>query len=192
MKRIFVAVDISDEARRRVLAYTDTLRREFPNVRAGWEKAEKLHLTLKFLGDTDEKQLQNLIEIVEKTANRISRFKLQIAKTGVFPTPQNARILWLGVNDEKRNLSKISGILETECEKTGFQKEKRNFKAHLTIARLREPRKSAQIARKHLQNEFEPIGFEAFEIVICESRLQPTGSIYSAVSKFKLKEIARE
>jgi 2'-5' RNA ligase len=188
MKRIFAAVDISDEARRRVSAYSDALRREFSDLRIGWEKPEKLHLTLKFLGETNENQLNDLTKIVSKIAARISNFKLQISATGVFPSPRKPRILWLGINDKTESLQKISGLLETECERIGFPKEKRNFKAHLTIARLREPHKSTEIARKHLQNEFEPVEFEVSEIVIYESKLQSTGSIYSIVSKHKLKK----
>ncbi|MGC2237873.1 MAG: RNA 2',3'-cyclic phosphodiesterase [Pyrinomonadaceae bacterium] len=187
-KRIFIAVDISDEARRRAFEYSEALRREFPNLRIGWEKTEKMHLTLKFLGDINENQLKELVEIVSKTAAQISKFKLNVGETGVFPTPQNARILWLGVKDEERSLAQISEILESECENIGFPKEKRNFKAHLTIGRLREPRKSREIALKHLQNRFEPVEFEVSELVIYESKLQPNGSIYSVISKGKLKE----
>jgi len=188
MKRIFAAVDISEQARLRVSEYSAALRREFPDLRVGWEKAEKLHLTLKFLGETNETQLNDLIEIVKKIAEQISTFRLQIAATGVFPSPRKPRILWLGVNDKTESLLKISGLLETECEKIGFPKENRNFKAHLTIGRLREPHKSTEIARKHLQNEFEPVEFKVSEIAIYESKLQSTGSIYLVISKQKLKE----
>ena len=189
MQRIFVAVDISDEARRKVFEYMKALQREFQGLRVGWERAEKLHLTLKFLGETNEKQLSELIEIVRETAREISNFKLQIKNTGVFPSLRNARILWLGVKDESQSLWQISRILETECEPLGFPKEKRNFKAHLTIARLREPHKSKEIADKHLQNGFEPVEFEASAIVIYESKLQSNGSIYSVVSKFALNDL---
>ncbi len=187
MKRIFTAIDISDEARRKVSGYIENFRGEFPNIRVGWEKPEKIHLTLKFLGDVDEKQLQNLIEAVEKSAREISGFKLQIAETGVFPSPKNARILWLGIKDKGENLPKLNEISESECEKIGFPKEKRNFKAHLTIARLREPQKSRELAGTHLQNGFEPIEFEVSQITIYESELQPTGSIYKTVKNVELK-----
>jgi RNA 2',3'-cyclic 3'-phosphodiesterase len=186
-RRIFIAVDISDEARRIASEYSEAMRREFSNLRIGWEKAEKLHLTLKFLGETNEDQLEKLIEIVGKTAAQISNFRLSVGETGVFPTPRNARILWLGVKDEKGSLAEISEILESECEKIGFPKEKRNFKAHLTIGRLREPHKSKEIALKHLQNKFEPVEFIVSELVVYESKFQPQGSIYSIVSRHKLE-----
>lgn len=184
-RRIFIAIDISDEARRRVADYIGILRREFTDLRIGWERAEKLHLTLKFLGETNEKQLTELAEIVGKTAAQFSNFELQIAETGVFPLLRKPRILLLGVKDETNNLSKISELLEIKCERIGFKREKRKFKPHLTIARLREPQKSKEIAQKHLENKFEPSRFEASEIVIYESKLQPKGSIYEVISKFE-------
>jgi 2'-5' RNA ligase len=186
MKRIFTAIDISVEARAKIAGYTENLRRDFAKLRVGWEKAEKLHLTLKFLGDTEETQLQNLIEAVGKTARLISSFNLQISGTGVFPSSRKPRILWLGLKDEKGSLLNLNEILETECEQIGLAKEKRDFKPHLTIARLREPQKSKELAQKHLENEFQTVEFKVNEIVIYESKLLPQGSIYSAVSKHKL------
>ena len=190
-KRIFTAIDISEQARQKVSRYIETLRKEFSNLRVGWEKAEKLHLTLKFLGDCDEKQLKDLENAVLMSVNAFSKsenianLKIQISDTGVFPSKRNAKILWFGLHDESESLAKINRILETECEKIGFEKEKRNFKSHLTIARLREPHKSRNLVEKHLENEFEPVEFTVSEIVIYESKLQPTGSVYKKVSSFK-------
>jgi len=186
-KRIFIAVDISSEARRRVSDYIETLRKEFSNLRVGWEKAEKLHLTMKFLGDTSDERLEKLSEAVANTAREISNFKLRISETGVFPSPRNARILWLGLQDEKQSLQKLNEILESECEAVGFAREKRSFKAHLTIARLREPHKSKELAQKHLQNVFEEIEYSVTEIVIYESKLLPQGSVYSVILKQNLQ-----
>ena len=186
-KRIFLAIDISDEARREVSGYVETLRGEFSHLRVGWEKPEKLHLTLKFLGDTNEKQLEELSKICEKIAAQFSKFNLQIAEAGVFPNARNPRILWLDVKDASESLSKISELLEIKCERIGYKREKRKFKAHLTIARLREPHKSRELADKHLENEFEPVGFDASAIVIYESKLQPSGSVYSLQKSFEFK-----
>ncbi len=186
-KRIFVAIDISDEARIKVADYIEDLRGEFSNLRVGWEKAEKLHLTVKFLGDIDSNELQNLTEAVEKTARQFSDFNLQISQTGVFPSKRNARILWLGVYEEHRNLQKITDILETECEQKGFLKESRKFRAHLTIGRLREPNKSKGLIDRHLNKPFAAVKFEVSEIVIYESHLQKSGSIYQKVSSSKFQ-----
>jgi len=187
-KRIFVAINISDEARIKVADYIEVLRDEFSNLRVGWERAEKLHLTVKFLGDIDSNESQNLTDAVDKTARQFSNFKLQISQTGVFPSKRNARILWLGIDDEHGSLQKINDLLETECGQKGFVKESRNFKPHLTIGRLREPNKSKELTDRHSNKTFAAVEFEVSEIVIYESRLRKSGSIYSVVSKHHFKE----
>lgn len=186
-RRIFVAVDISDEARGKVSDYISNLKTKFPNVKVGWDRPEKLHLTLKFLGDSDEDQLEKLEKICEKISFEITNYKLQISETGVFPSPRNARVLWLGVYGDVGELQKINAILETECEKIGYKKEKRIYKPHLTIGRIREPQKAKELAKVHLENKFEPVEFEVSELVIYESKLQPSGSVYTKVSGFKFK-----
>lgn len=184
-KRIFAAIDLSEDARQKVAAYIERLRREFPNLRVVWEKPEKIHLTLKFIGEIGDEQLKKLTDAVEKSAFQISNFKLQISETGVFPSPRNARILWLGLKDERKSLQKLSEILENECVKQGFAKEKRDFKAHLTLARLKE--KSSELVEMHLHKNFEPVEFEVSEMVVFQSELRPTGSVYKTVSKHKFK-----
>jgi 2'-5' RNA ligase len=186
-KRIFTAVDISEESRHRAARYIADLKGEFSGIKAGWERAEKLHLTLKFLGDAEESQLEGLKEIAAGIAGRISKLHLQIAKTGVFPSVRKPRVLWLGVEGETEKLRQINSMLEDECEKIGFPKENKIYKPHLTIARLRGPHKAKELVETHLAKEFEPVGFEVCELVIYESKLQPAGSIYKKVSGLKFK-----
>lgn len=183
MKRIFAAIDISDEARTQALNYIETLRGKFPELRVSWDKAEKLHITVKFFGDVENYRILLLSKTFEKVAGQFSPFNLRISKTGVFPSRRNPRVLWLGLQDENGSLSQINTFLESECEKQGFVREKRLFKPHLTIARLRQPEKSEDLIEKHLQTNFETAVFEVGEITIYESKLQPAGSVYSVVSK---------
>lgn len=182
-KRIFVAAEISEEARRKAADYILKLKTEFPNVKAGWEKAEKLHLTLKFLGDSDEKQIARLFEIVEDISKINSNLKLQIANPNAFPASGNARVLWLGIEGDVEKLREINSVLENECEKIGFKKNKK-FKPHLTIARIRELDNSPDLIQRHLENKIEPVEFKVSSIVIYESRLQPTGSVYRKLKEF--------
>lgn len=188
-KRIFTAIDISDEAREKVSDYIASLRRQFPDVRVGWDKPEKLHLTLKFFGDVNEIGLKNVEKVIENTVLQISDFKLLLRSTGVFPNLRNPKILWLDLEDKTNLLKTVNELLENECTKSGFAKEKRTFKPHLTIARLRQPDKSKKLAETHLKNEFPPVEFQVKSIVIYESTLLPNGSVYRKHSEFKLRKL---
>lgn len=188
MKRIFAAVDISNQARKQISNYIETLRGEFPELLVGWEKAEKLHITMRFFGDVEDRKVLLLSNLFEDFARQISPFNLQITKTGVFPSLRDARVLWFGLQDEKGSLSEIKNNLENECERIGFKKEKRVFEPHLTIARLRQPEKSKDLIEKHLQTNFESAEFNVGEITIYESRLLPKGSVYSIVSKHEFRK----
>jgi 2'-5' RNA ligase len=187
MKRTFIAVDISDAARLKAASYTEGLRREFPQLRVGWERPEKLHLTLKFLGDVNEETLQNVQRAVREVVESNRRFQMALAGTGKFPPKGDPRILWLGGQDNGQ-FAAIALQIERELTPMGFEPERRGFSPHLTIARLREPRRSANLGDVHLNNDFGPVGFEVREIVIYESKLLPKGSVYGRVAGFPLKE----
>ena len=187
MKRVFIAIDISEEARSKAASYVDLLKRAARGQRVGWERSEKLHLTIKFLGDIDDRQLNDVEQAVNKVAAEVSAFRLELSGTGRFPPKGDPRILWLGVIDDGDSLA-ISSSLDRELSNAGFEPEKRRFSPHLTIARLREPRLSRDLAAVHENNEFEPVGFEVREIIIYESKLLPTGSVYTKIAAFPLKE----
>jgi len=187
-KRIFIAIDISEAARANIAQFTNELKPDFSHVRVSWEKPEKIHLTLKFLGDIDERQLADLKEVVRNTAVSFAPFSLRVENTGCFPSPRKAKVLWVGLTDETGSLGKLQEKLEEETVARGFAKDNRAFKPHLTIARLRGPLKSQEPVEKFLQKHFKPVGFEVPEIVIYESKLQPAGSVYSVIEKQKLSK----
>ena len=185
MKRIFIAADISDEARQWAASYIDGLRREFPKFRVGWERPEKLHLTLKFLGDVNEDRIEEVQQRVRDVSKAHKAFPMTLSGTGRFPPKGDPRILWFGANDGGE-LGAIASRIDRELGVLGFASEKRKFSPHLTIARLREPRSSSALAARHLENDFGPISFQITEIVIYESKLLPSGSIYTPIAVLPL------
>ena len=92
----------------------------------------------------------------------------------------------LGVADGGR-LGDLTSRLENDLAKLGFEKEKRGFSPHLTIARLRDPRSSLALAQRHVESGFGPVEFEVHETVIYESILRPTGSLYTPIAKLPLR-----
>lgn len=186
MKRLFVAVDVPEDLRELAAARAAGLKSEFPGLRVGWERPEKMHLTLKFLGDTAPEMLADVRAAVRRAARDTGRFGLTLGGTGVFPGRKRARVLWLGVGDPDGALNALWQKLEARLAAVGVERERREFRPHLTIARLREPARSGELVGRHLGTDFEPVGFEVSRIVLCESVLKPTGSVYGAVDEFEL------
>ena len=184
-KRIFVAVDISDEARRRAADHIDKMRALAESVRVGWERAQKLHVTLKFLGKVDEGIVPNVSDTAASVAASFTPFQMALVATGVFPSLKKPRVLWLGIN-EASVLPEIAASLESRFSLLGFEPEARPFSPHLTIARVREPEKAKRLAEAHLQSRFGPIEFTVTELIVYESILKPTGSVYAVVSKHSI------
>jgi len=187
MKRVFIAIDISEEARQRAAAYIDALRREFPGPRVGWECPEKLHITLKFLGEVQPDQLPKIESVVADVAVRHISFAMQLAGTGTFSLRGEPRILWLGLAHPVE-LSDIAARVEEGCSQLGFEPEKRRFSPHLTIARLRDPAGYRGLAAAHRSGGFEPVSFTVTELAIYESQLRPGGSIYTKLAAFSMNQ----
>ncbi len=188
MRRVFIAINISEEARRLAGLYIDNLRQEFPKLRVRWEQLSKLHLTARFIGNVDDKQLESVLTITERVAGSACRFLLTVEGTGVFPSVEKASVLWLGVRDEKGSVFKLKESIEAELEKICFPNERRVLKPHLTIARIKDHRiLGAELAKKHLESNIESVEFEVSQITVYESKLLPTGSVYSIISTHRLE-----
>ena len=185
-RRIFLALDISDQARTACNAHIDSIRRSFPDVRVGWERAEKLHITLKFLGNTTPEALISLQERISDVGSHFHSFQLRLSQPGVFPSKSRPRILWIGVEDRSGAIDPLHKELERIAEELGFERELKRFHPHITIGRVREPANASALAVAHQERKIERVQFEVAEIVIYESKLQPAGSIYSVVARIAL------
>lgn len=181
--RLFIAAEISEEARTEATQRIELLQAKFSDLRVGWEKPEKLHLTLKFLGEVEEDKLPEVIQATKKAARQISPFELEIAGSGVFPVRGAARVLWLNITSSKDILQRLNQRLEDECYVIGFEREERFYTPHLTIARLREPRAAQELAKLHLATPFPPVSFAVGEIVVFQSQQTASGVIYRRLAK---------
>ena len=175
MKRVFAAIDISEEVREEVRNYIEDLRSGFDGVPVKCEKQEKLHITVKFAGSVDEYQLNTFSERIRAVTKSLEPFQIRIAGTGAFVKRRGPSVLWLGTT-----------IVDASdpFEVLGRLNEKRPFRPHLTIARIKDPKKAADLIRKHKSSEFESPQYEVSEIVLYESALLPTGSVYTRLARF--------
>jgi 2'-5' RNA ligase len=148
---------------------------------------EKLHITLKFLGEIASNQIEALSDAASRAAQSTRPFIVALEGAGAFPPRGVPRILWLGINDSSGMLPELQSHLEEECERAGFAREVRPFHPHLTIARIRTPRATRQLARLHQELGFEAIEFSVTELVVMRSELAVGGSRYTEISRHNFK-----
>ncbi|HEX8131641.1 MAG TPA: RNA 2',3'-cyclic phosphodiesterase [Pyrinomonadaceae bacterium] len=188
--RIFCAVELPEDVRARIAAHIARLREMATqaSLKISWERAEKLHLTLKFLGEIEAGRVEALTRAANRAACVGGKFEVSLREAGAFPPHGNPRVLWLGLHDETGGLAQLQRRLEAECERENFPREARPFRPHITIARIRTPNAAARhVAQLHRETDFAPAAFDVGEFVVMQSRLEASGSRYTPLSRHELK-----
>ena len=183
--RLFYAVELPDELKSRFAEHAARLREAAPDVKASWERPEKIHITVKFVGEVEAGRADGLSEAAARVAAQAEPFDLTVGGTGAFHTQGNPRVLWVGVEDESGGLARVQARLEDECSALGFPRETRPFHPHLTVARLRAPTGAKQLGTLHRATPFESQTFRVNELVLIRSELLPGGSKYTPVSRHR-------
>jgi len=97
---------------------------------------DNFHITLKFLGEIEEMLISEIKQTLISIADETSSFTLKITHPGVFPDPLKPRVIWMGIENNSALIELVKKI-EENLEKSGFQRETRNFKSHITLARVK-------------------------------------------------------
>ncbi len=133
--RTFIAVEISAEVRMRTARLISRLQETGANVR--WVKPEHMHITLKFLGDVDLRDIPEVCAAVAHATVDLPPFSFRIAGAGAFPNLTQPRTVWLGVDEGADELTELYSRIEKSLGALGYPAEKRRFRPHLTIGRVR-------------------------------------------------------
>lgn len=182
--RAFIAIELPDDLRSRVAAYVGTLPRR-GDIR--WCAPQQLHLTLKFLGELPDAQVDQTCAAMRTAAESVAPFDLSIGGLGAFPAKQSPRVAWLGVNDLADGCGQWLRAAEPALEQLGFPPEPRAFHPHITLGRARPPGGVAALRTVLGSAEPPPSGaFRVEEVVLFESRLSPRGATYHAVARATL------
>ena len=134
--RLFVAVPLADSVREAVTAIVEEIRAtEPPNRGVRWVRLDGLHVTLRFLGPTNEDRIPALADAVGTAAAASRAFGITIGGAGSFPATGRPRTIWLGVRDGVDELAALAERLDAALVSAGWDHEERPFRAHLTLAR---------------------------------------------------------
>lgn len=188
MKRLFIAVDLADAVAERLAALQQTLaERVEDDVRLKWTPPENMHLTLKFLGATEESEIASLRTVVRRVSEKQKPFEIESRGIGCFPRPDRPRVIWAGVDDDgAAHLSQVHLDLEERLAELGVPKEDRSFKPHLTLGRVKSREKPDVDAMFEGLRGTSWGTTNAEEIVLYESLLDHTGARYEAFDRFSL------
>ena len=173
MPRLFVAIEVPDEVKAALGAALGELRQDRA-VR--WSPPETLHLTLKFLGETEESAVPAITSALERATAGHAPFDVALGGFGTFPPRGAPRVLWVRVRGDVERLVALASAIDSALAPLGVEPDDRAFAPHLTIGRARGDarRIAASLA------DLGPIGtFRADRVVLFRSELSPRGAIHT-------------
>src|SRR5947209_7275794 len=132
--RTFIAVELDEEIRDRLVSLQETLGRAVSDVK--WVERENLHVTLLFLGEVDDREISKVCRIVQEGLTGRSPFHLAIEHLGCFGNPRRPRTLWVGVGAGADDLIGIHDALEIPLQELGYRREERRYQPHITLGRV--------------------------------------------------------
>jgi RNA 2',3'-cyclic 3'-phosphodiesterase len=183
--RTFIALELPPELKLALASLQGNLRSRTDCVR--WVKPEHIHLTLKFLGPTEEGLVEPVGRILANLAQDVSPFRTQIAGLGAFPNSRNPKVIWVGMPGEQAILIEFQQQLEDALAPVGFAKEKRSFAPHLTLGRVKEGKGKKELEQLITEYQNKDLGnFAADTLILFRSDLHPSGPVYSALKTIKL------
>ena len=182
--RVFIALELPAKSKQTLAEVIQKPRTELPNG-VGWVNPSGIHLTLKFLGDIDSSSVAGILEAMRSAVKpkQGERFGLRLSGLGVFPNPEQPRVLWAGLDGDLAALRSLQERVDQSVSQLGFAKERRPFTPHLTIGRVRNGATSE--LRRRVGGFLATTHIEAGEswqpdaIHLIQSTLTPEGAVYS-------------
>ncbi len=183
--RLFVAIPVDDQIKRRMLRLCDDI--DVRDARVRWCSAEQLHLTLKFIGEVKESLLKPICDAVQRVAGKTPALDMEIGDTGCFPETGAVRVIWIGGSDSSGMLRNVAQELEEALAPLGIEKEKRTFSEHFTIGRVKFDHSHGRLRRSVKTAGFDACRQTVCELALYQSTLCQSGAQYAAVLRAKLQ-----
>ena len=180
--RLFWAIEIPEDIKLKLTSVQDELKEL--NLHAKWVEKQNMHLTVKFLGETDASMVTDIKNSVLSALEGTSPFRISVSGFGTFGNP--ARVIWSGIRDDDKKLFELHSKVDRALLSLGFEAEKRTFYPHLTLARLKSQR-NVKLLRNKLIAMPDTLGsFTANSIKLFNSTLTPKGAIYEVIETIEI------
>jgi len=183
--RAFIAFELPDS----IKSLLEQVQQELKALRltARWVRPQNIHLTLKFLGNIDSGDIESIGQAMADAAGDCAPFTLTVGGIGFFPGIKRPRVIWVGLGGATDALRNFQRNLANRLATIGFPSEKRPFKAHLTLGRIRQA-VNPNILGQTIQ-DYSVLGnlkFSVDRIILFQSDLKPSGAVYSQLKLVEL------
>jgi RNA 2',3'-cyclic 3'-phosphodiesterase len=186
MKRIFTGIKIVPN--NNFISIVDEIKLELRMENIRWVNYDNYHMTLKFFGDTDEARIEQICSLYENIAPDYSSFTYRISDIGTFDRNRVPKILWFDTLDNEP-IYKLADGIETALVKLGYNREKRPFKAHLTVGGIRyinDKKHFREVIEKYKNVFIQEVFTDRF--ILYQSTLKPGGPTYTELKSWNLKK----
>ncbi|MBX3413643.1 MAG: RNA 2',3'-cyclic phosphodiesterase [Pirellulales bacterium] len=184
--RTFVATEISLDVRARATTLIKKLRPTPARVR--WVDPENLHLTLKFLDNVETERIPQVCREISQATRGLPEFEFRSFGVGAFPDAERPRTVWIGVREGSEELIALHDAIEGVLEKLGFRAERRRFRPHLTIGRVRGSEGIDDLAARMAEfAEYDCGSTIAEDAVVFASKLDADGPLYEVLGRCELR-----
>lgn len=184
--RLFLAFNLPVEVKEMLAAIQDRFKDSYRGVK--WVEKDNLHLTIRFLGETEFAKIPGLIGAVRGAVENVAPFCVRLGRAGVFPSRGDPKVLWVSLEEDDGNLGIIRDNIEKAVSELGYLPEKRRFRPHITLARIRSCSKATLLSMhvRELWNSFTNIkGIRVDSVELMQSELNRSGPIYTVLERIR-------
>ena len=182
--RLFISINLTPELLAALTDLQNQLQRQLAPQPLRWARPEGIHLTLKFLGDTDTGRIEDIVRALQQSVEPHQAFELGIGGLGCFPDRRKPRVLWVGVQDPDERLRRLAASVDNAMSGLGWKRENRPYTGHLTLARVK---KYANNQDKQALGELlatvavaDTLGALPVQTIhLMRSQLRPDGAVYT-------------
>lgn len=188
--RTFLAIDLPEAILISIRKNVFPLQSKLPDDQVRWVPADNMHITIKFLGESDPSDLLDIKKRVAACCREVPKFGITFGGLGAFPSLRRVRVLWIGARDHSQGSVSLHSCIESALEPLGFEKERRGLHLHVTWGRVRRGTKAS--ALRHLGEELSSLEvgdlgrMTVEQLTLYESKLLPAGAEYVARAHFPL------
>ena len=184
MMRLFIALPLPSRIENELAEIQIRLKAQGGNVK--WVQSKNIHLTIRFLGETDEKLVEPISTEMDSIAASFAPVETVLTSLGAFPNLNRPRVIWAGLSGGIDIMSDLAKNMERAVRRLGFEPEKKRFKAHLTLGRVRDRGNLDDLMAFMRSLEVKEVPFRFEQLVLFKSTLTPKGPIYDRLHEVTL------